>query len=104
MRDGVDLFAMAAALLAAAMAGVYVRVMHAQDDQPLVWVLFVLVAGALAAAYGAVPRAPHRRLALMTGGAVLVLVGLLAVLTIGLPILLAGGLAILAGSRRVSTV
>jgi hypothetical protein len=103
MRGGVDLVAMAATVLAAAMAGVYVRVMHAQDDQPLAWVLLVLVAGALAAAYGAVLRVPHRRLALMAGGAVLVLLGLLAVLTIGLPILVAGALAILAGSRHVST-
>ena len=103
MRDGVDLLGMAAAVLAAAMAGVYVSVMHAQDDQPLAWVLVVLVTGAVAAAYGAVPGVPHRQLALMVGGAVLVLLGLLAMLTIGLPILLAGVLSLVAGSRRVAT-
>ena len=103
MRNGVDLLGMAAAVLAAAMAAVYVRVMQTQDDQPLAWVLLVLLAGALAAAYGAVPGVPHRQLALMAGGAVLVLLGLLAILTIGVPILVAGVLALVAGSRRVST-
>jgi hypothetical protein len=102
MRDGVDLLAMAAAVLAAAMAVVYVRVMHAQDDQPLVWVLVVLVGGALAAAYGAVPRAPYRRLVLVVTGTALVVLGLLSILSIGLPILLAGALAILAARGRTT--
>jgi hypothetical protein len=66
-------------------------------------VLFVLVAGALTSAYGAAPGVPHARLALMAGGAGLVLLGLLAILTIGVPILVAGLLALVAGSRRVAT-
>jgi hypothetical protein len=99
VRPRVDPVAAAAAVLAAAMAAVYVRVMHGQGDEPVAWVLVVLVAGALAAAYGAVPGAPHRRPALFAGGTALVLLGLLAILTIGLPILVAGALAVVAGSR-----
>jgi hypothetical protein len=104
MRAGavlaVNPLAVAAALVAATMAAVYVVVMQGQDDRPLLWVLAVLVGGALASAYGASVRARHRRLVLVVAGAALALLGLLAILSIGLPILLAGGLALLAAARR----
>jgi hypothetical protein len=96
----VDSLAMAAALVAASMAAVYVVVMQGQDDRPLLWVLVLLVGGALASVYGAFRHAAHRRLVLIAAGAGLGLLGLLAILSIGLPILVAGGLALLAGSRH----
>ena len=60
----VDLFAAVSAALAAGMIAVYVAVMRGQDDQPLVWVVAVLVCGSLLAAYGAVRRLPLRRVTL----------------------------------------
>jgi hypothetical protein len=99
----VDPLAVAAALVAATMAAVYVGVMRGQDDRPLLWVLVLLVGGALASVYGSLRRAPHRRLVLVAAGAALALLGLLAILSIGLPLLVAGGLALLAGARRPLT-
>jgi hypothetical protein len=96
----VDPLAVAAALVAASMAAVYVVVMQAQDDRPLLWVLALLAGGALASVYGSLQRAPHRRPVLVAAGAALAVLGLLAILSIGLPILVAGGLALLAGARR----
>ena len=95
----VDLVAVGAALIAMAMAAVYVAVMRDQGDQPLVWVLAVLVGGALAAAYGAARAASYRQLTLGVAGVALLLLGLVSILTIGLPILLAGALALLACAR-----
>lgn len=107
MKAGVvpsaDPLAVVAALVAASMAAVYVGVMHAQDDQPLPWVLVVLAGCALAAAYGAPLRTRHRRAVLWTTAAALLLLGLVAILSIGLPILVAGGLALLAGARTTRT-
>ncbi|HET6560826.1 MAG TPA: hypothetical protein VFG72_03045 [Marmoricola sp.] len=95
----VDLVAVASGVVAATMAATYVGVIRSQGEQPLAWVLVVLVGGALAAMFGAPLRAPHRRLVLWTAGTVLILLGLLAILSIGLPILVAGALALVAGSR-----
>lgn len=49
---GVDLVAASAALLAAAMTWVYIRVIHDQGDQPPAWVLGVLIGCAVLATYG----------------------------------------------------
>jgi drug/metabolite transporter (DMT)-like permease len=75
------------------MVAVYVAVMRGQDDQPLMWVIAVLVCGALLAAYGAVRRLPLRRVALGAATALLGVIGLLAIFTIGLPILVAAALS-----------
>jgi hypothetical protein len=103
MRTGVlrhvDLLAAAAAAAAAAMAVVYVAVAHAQGDTPLAWVLAVLVAAAVANAYGAARTAPRRARVLLVAGIALVLLGWLAILTIGIPILASGALAIVASFR-----
>ncbi len=99
-RIRVDLVAVAAAVLALAMAVVYVRLMAEQGDRPLAWVLAVLLAGAGGAGYGAVVTGVRRTTALVLAGALLVALGVLAVFTIGLPILAAGALSLLAALRR----
>jgi uncharacterized membrane protein YccC len=93
-RGRVDVFAAIAAVIAIVMIGVYVGVMHQQDDQPAAWVVAVLIVGAAAAAYGAVTSMPYRRPALFAAAFLLLALGLLAILTIGLPILLAGALCL----------
>ncbi len=95
-----DLVAVAAAVLAVAMAVVYVQLMADQGDRPLWWVLAVLLVGAGGAAYGALSTGVRRTTALVGAGALLFLLGVLAVFTIGLPILLAGALSLLAALRR----
>ena len=92
----VDVFAAAAAVIAAVMLGVYLAIMHSQGDDPLAWVLAALAGGTGLAAYGAGGRLPGRRVALGAATAVLGVLGLLALLTIGLPILAAAGLALVA--------
>jgi FtsH-binding integral membrane protein len=93
-----SLLALAGGLIAALMAWAYVGVMRSQGDTPLAWVLVVLGLGVVLAAYGAMGRMPYRRPALFVGGALLVALGVLAILSIGLPILLAGVLLIAAGA------
>jgi len=99
-RIRVDLVAGAAAVLAIAMAVVYVRLMHHQGDRPLWWVLGALVAGASGAGYGAFATGRPRTAALVGAGVVLFALGVLAILSIGLPILLAGALSLVASLRR----
>jgi uncharacterized membrane protein YecN with MAPEG domain len=77
---------------------VYVLVMRQQGDTPLIWVLGLLGCGALLSAYGASRTLPHRRAALLASGAMLSVLGLLAILSIGLPILVAGVLSVVAAS------
>jgi len=93
-RRGPDLFASIAAVLAAVIAIVYVWLMRQQADAPLLWVVGVLSCGALLAAYGAPHTLPHRRAALLVSGAMLSVLGLLAILSIGLPIVAAGVLSL----------
>jgi hypothetical protein len=100
---GVDLLAASAALLAGVMTWAYVRVIHGQGDQPLAWVLCVLTGGAALAGYGTRVAAPQRRAALGVAGAGLLVLGFLAILSIGLPILIAGALALGSSARPVPT-
>jgi hypothetical protein len=97
----IEPLALIAAALAAAMAASYVLLIHQQGDQPLPWVLALLLTGALLAAYGAVRQLPHRRAALLAAGAAMIMLGLLALPSIGLPIIAAGLLA-LAAIRRAA--
>ena len=102
-RGRIDLFAAAGCSLAVAMVVVYVAVIRQQGNEPLAWVVAVLVVGAAAAGYGAVPASPHRREALLLAGILLAGLGGLAILTIGLPILVAGGLCFAGFARRGPT-
>jgi len=97
----IDLFAAVSAVLAVVMAGVYVGVMRDQGDDPLAWVVAVLVVGAVLAAYGAARWSPFRQVALAMAVLLLGALGLLAILSIGLPILAAAALALVALVRAV---
>jgi hypothetical protein len=95
----VDLIGSLSAVLAAAMAVVYIQVMQDDGEQPLAWVLVVLLSGTVLAAFASWRPAPHRTTALILAGIELTVLGVLALLTIGFPILIAGALALWAGAR-----
>lgn len=95
-----DPVAVAASALAVIMLVVYVAVIRQEDGQLAVWAVSALVVGAVAAGYGSVRDAPRRRAALALGGLVLVVLGALAILSIGLPIILSGALCLVAALRR----
>lgn len=96
-RAGLDYFAAAGSVLALVMLAMYLLIIRQQEEgQPASWAVAALLVGAGAAGYGARMTAPYRRAALMLGGLALLLVGVLAILTIGLPIMVAGALCLLA--------
>jgi len=94
MRGTVEPLALTAAIVAAAMAVFYVWLIRQQGNQPLPWVLIVLLACAVLAAYGAFWRVPSRRAALVPAVIALTVLGVLGILSIGLPILVSGILAL----------
>ena len=94
MRGAIEPFALTAAMVAAGMAVFYVWLIRQQGNQPLPWVLIVLLVGGLLASYGAFWRAPYRRGALVPAVIALTVLGVLGILSIGLPILAAGILAL----------
>lgn len=95
-----DPFAAAASVLAFTLLVVYLWVIRQQQDEPpAVWAVAALVVGAAAAGVGAVVAFPYRRASLAGAALLLILLGLLAILTIGLPILLSGALYLVAGWR-----
>jgi hypothetical protein len=81
-------------LIGAALAIDYVWLTRQQGNLPLPWVLALLLAGALLAAYGAVRELPYRRAAPLAAAGALTTLGLLALLSIGWPIIAAGLLAL----------
>jgi hypothetical protein len=95
-RARIEPLALAAAAVALAMAICYVWLIREQGNQPLPWVLALLLAGALLAAYGATGELPYRRAALLAAAVVLTPLGLLALLSIGWPIIASGLLAVAA--------
>jgi 4-hydroxybenzoate polyprenyltransferase len=99
-RAALDPVAALAAVLGLAMLLVYVVLMRAQGDRPLVWVLTALLVASVSAGYGAATGSPHRRAALLGAGLVFVTLGILAILSIGLPILVAGALCLFSVARR----
>jgi hypothetical protein len=99
----IEPLALIAATLATGMAVYYVWLIRQQGNQPLPWVLALLLAGALLAGYGSIRQVPYRRAALLAAGAELTTLGLLALFSIGLPIIASGFLAlasILRGPQR----
>ena len=94
MRGTVEPLALTAAIVAAAMAVFYVWLIRQQGNQPLPWVLIVLLACAVLAAYGAFWRVLYRRTALVPPVIALTVLGVLGILSIGLPILVSGILAL----------
>jgi hypothetical protein len=95
----VDLFALAAAVLTAAITVMYLFLVHAQDGRPSWWAVGVLTVAVLGAAYGVRPRAPYRRAPLVVAAVCLFLLGFVALFSIGMPLLLAAVLCVLAALR-----
>lgn len=73
--------------------------MRGQGDQPLAWVLIVLLGAAAVCGVFAPVWMSHRRPALLVVTAALVVLGFLAIFSIGLPILLAGFASLVASLR-----
>jgi hypothetical protein len=99
LRDGWDPLAAIAALIALVMMVLYVGLVRQQGDQVVAWFLGGLAAAAALSIYGAARAASRRGLALAVSGAVLTVLGVLGILSIGLPILVAGVLALVAAAR-----
>lgn len=98
-----DPFALAAAAICAVMTVAYVVLVRSQGETPAAWVVAVLVGAGAAAAYATRLGAASRRPVLVGAGALLLLLGVLAILSIGLPILLAGTLCLGAALRTPAT-
>ena len=94
-----DLFALAAAVLAAAVTAMYLFLVHGQGDRPSWWAVAILTMAALGAAYGVRPRAPYRKIPLVVAAVALFLLGFVALFSIGMPLLLAATLCVVAALR-----
>jgi hypothetical protein len=94
---GIDLLALAGALVAAVMVWAYIALMHHQGNDPAAWVIVVLALGTLGCLYASWFGAPLRKPVVFASGGILYLLGLLAILTIGFPILVAATLAVASG-------
>ncbi|MEV6965169.1 hypothetical protein AB0M47_08615 [Hamadaea sp. NPDC051192] len=93
-----DLLAAIAAVTAAVMLTVYVVIMRDQGDTPLWWVLATLGLSVVLCGFAVDRRRAHRRGLLGFAGAVLVVLGVLSLLSIGCPILIAGVTALIAAA------
>jgi hypothetical protein len=98
-RNGWDLLAAIAAAIALIMIGLYIGLIGQQGGLVAAWFVAVLSAAAILSAYGAARGAPRRGLALAVAGAMMAVLGLLSILSIGFPIVAAGVLAIVAAAR-----
>lgn len=103
-RNGWDLVAAIAAVIALVMIGLYLGLIRQQGGQVAVWFVVGLAAAALLSIYGVVRTAPRRGLALAVSGVVMMVLGFLSLLTIGFPILVAGVVALLAAARSGSAM
>ncbi|GIM94166.1 hypothetical protein [Paractinoplanes toevensis] len=91
--------AVAAAVITLIMIAVYLGLISRQGNEPALWFVAGLAVAAVLAGYGAIGAARARRPALLAAGALLLVLGLLGILSIGLPIIAAGVLAIVAAGR-----
>ena len=98
-RKDWDILAAVAAAIALIMIGVYSGVIRQQDGEVAVWFVAALSVAALLALYGTVRAAPGRVVVLFVAGALMAMLGLVGILSIGLPIIIAGVIALVAGSR-----
>lgn len=96
----IEPLALIAAILAVGTGIIYVRSMHEQSSQPYVWVMCILLGGGVLAGCGALWKLPCRRIVLMACGAGLVVLGVLALPSIGLLILASAILALSSAWRR----
>jgi hypothetical protein len=100
----IEPLALIAAILAAGTAVVYVRSMRDQGSQPYAWVLGILLGGGLLAGCGALWKLPYRRAVLVVAGGALVVLGVLALPSIGLLILASAVLALVSAWRTAPRV
>lgn len=98
-RNGWDLVAVIAAVIALVMIGIYIELIRQQGDQVAVWFVATLAAAAILAIYGVARTMPWRRWALAVSGVVMTVLGFVSILSIGFPILCAGVLALVAAVR-----
>ncbi len=98
-RKDWDLLATIPAIVAIAMIGAYIVLIVQQRGQVAYWFIAAMTTTALLSIYGVVRTAPHRVPALAIAGALMTLLGLIGILSIGCPILLAGVVAIVAAAR-----
>jgi hypothetical protein len=100
----IEPLALIAAILAAGTAVIYVRSMRDQGSQPYAWVMGILLGGGLLAGYGALWRLPYRRAVLVVSGGALIVLGVLALPSIGLLILASAILALISAWRTAPHV
>ena len=98
-RNGWDLVAVIAAVIALVMIGIYIGLILQQGDQVAVWFVAALAAAAILAIYGVARTVPWRRWALAVSGVVMTVLGFVSILSIGFPILCAGVLVLVAAVR-----
>jgi hypothetical protein len=98
-QRGWDTWAAVPAVIALVMIGVYIALIRQQGDHLAAWFVAGLAAAALLALYGVARAAPYRRSALAVSGAVMVVLGVLSLPSIGFLILAAGVLALVATAR-----
>jgi hypothetical protein len=98
-RNGWDLLAAVAGVIALIMIVFYVGLIRQQGGQVAAWFIAGLAIAALLSIYGVARAAPGRRSVLAVSGVLMVALGLLGILSIGLPILGAGVLALVAATR-----
>ncbi|WP_336216622.1 hypothetical protein [Nonomuraea sp. LPB2021202275-12-8] len=96
--DAGTVLAALAAMIAVLMSIWYVALMAQEGGRPVAWFTGGLVGCAVLLAYGMVRTARRRGTALAIAGVVLIVLGYLALLSIGLPILVAGVLAVIAAA------
>jgi hypothetical protein len=102
-RKDWDILAMIAAAITVIMIGVYIGLIRQEDGEVAVWFVAALAVAALLALYGAVRVAPGRVVVLFVSGALMAMLGLVGILSIGLPIIVAGVVALVAGLRATGT-
>lgn len=98
-RDRLDPLAGMAAVLALVMFVVYLVVIGLQEGERADWFVVALLVGAASSGYGAVLTAPYRRPFLMFAAVILMVMGFLAMFSIGLPIFIAGAFCLGAALR-----
>lgn len=95
----IDLFSLAAAVLAFLVTALYLFLVRAEGGRPSWYAVGILVLAILGAAYAVRMRAPVRRPVLGVSAVCLILPGFVALFSIGLPLILAAMLCVVGAMR-----
>jgi len=95
-----DALALVVAAVPLVMGVLYVRIIQSQGNDPLPWVLVVLGLAAALAFYASTPFASGSPVAIALAAALLIVMGILGIFSIGLPLLVAGAAATAVAARR----